>query len=86
VVFLQILSTGETTLLGFGQGKYRLIPNPATGLTQAVRQTQGSLLVPSALPGRTLAQALRSGAPERIDWGVFRRRILRHVAAQEGNP
>lgn len=79
LVFLVQLSTGEETVLGFGQGKYRLEVDPDTGLTMASRRRDHLNLVPRDLPNRTQAQALRAASDDYLQWDVFRRRLKDRV-------
>lgn len=77
-VFLAAMPDGLWTTLGISQGKFRLMPDPATGLLVA-QQAEGAR---SSSPGglRTGAHALRVG--EASDWASFRRRIRSRSGAR----
>lgn len=81
VVFLVRLPSGERTLVGMAQGKYRVLPDSTSGLTRVQRSTQGLAMIAPPPPGQTSAFALRNQAPDNDEWGAFRRRIRARVAA-----
>lgn len=81
VLFLLDLPSGERTLLGFTQGKFRLEVDPATGLTQAVQDPTDVELVTPVAPNQSSVQALKA-ANLSFEWGSFRRRILGHLQGQ----
>ncbi len=80
VAFLTETPEGEYIVVGFSQGKYRITPDPETGIPFAERTVAETHLVPVAVPGQTSAQALRAAAPNREAWAALRRRILDKVA------
>lgn len=83
VVFLAPLPNGENTVIGLRQGKYRLVPD-ASGLVVVERDLSHLNMLATPRPGQTIAQALRSRAPDREEWGSFRRRLRDRIQATGG--